>query len=69
MLLKAQIMKEHVVKKEGDYLYVSLYKENAKTSSKVFVHRLVADAFLQNIDKLPQVNHKDENKQNNHVDN
>lgn len=69
MLLKAQIMKEHVVKKEGDYLYVSLYKENAKTSSKVFVHRLVADAFLQNIDNLPQVNHKDENKQNNHVDN
>ena len=40
-----------------------------KTSSKVFVHRLVADAFLQNIDNLPQVSHKDENKQNNHVDN
>lgn len=69
ILLKAQIMKEHVVKTQGDYLYVSLYKENAKSSSKVFVHRLVANAFIPNCANLPQVNHKDENKQNNHVDN
>jgi len=33
------------------------------------VHRLVAMTFLPNEDNLPLVNHKDGNKQNNHVSN
>jgi len=33
------------------------------------IHRLVATAFLDNPDSLPQVNHKDGNKLNNHRDN
>lgn len=36
---------------------------------KMYVHRLVASNFLDNSDDLPEVNHKDENKLNNHFSN
>lgn len=49
------------------YLKVGLCKNNKY--KKFYVHRLVAEAFIPNPDNLPCVNHKDENKQNNNVEN
>lgn len=47
-------------------------KANLSVKGKVhtvFVHNVVAEIFLPNFNKLPIVNHKDGNKQNNSVDN
>lgn len=49
------------------YLRVCLSKDGEHTPK--LVSRLVAQAFISNPDGLPVVNHKDENKQNNHVEN
>lgn len=50
------------------YVYVHLTALNGKRK-KERLHRLVAIAFLDNPEELPQVNHKDENKLNNCIDN
>lgn len=50
------------------YKYVTLWDRNGKFL-KTSIHRLVAQAFIPNPDNLPEVNHKDENKANNKVDN
>lgn len=49
------------------YLYARLSK-NSQVKNH-YIHRLVAIAFLDNPDNLPQVNHIDEDKTNNRVDN
>lgn len=49
------------------YLLVNLYKN--KQSKSFRIHRLVAIAFIPNPLNLPFINHKDENKQNNCVEN
>lgn len=45
------------------YHFVDLYK-NGKAKGHL-IHRLVAEAFIPNPKGLPQVNHKDEDKNNN----
>lgn len=49
------------------YISVLLCKNGNYKSFKV--HRLVAETFIDNPKNLPMVNHKDENKKNNHVEN
>ena len=65
-LKKYDVLKPQISKRNG-YAYQMLYK-NGK-GKLLRVHRLVAMAFLPNPNNLPQVNHKDGNKQNNSVDN
>lgn len=62
---KGQLMSQ-VYDKDG-YLTVGLRKDRRKITYGV--HRLVANAFIQNPYNLPEVNHKDENKENNNIDN
>ena len=62
--------KERILKPDtilNGYLRVQLWK-NSK-GIRYLVHRLVAQAFIDNPDKLPMINHKDENPSNNCVDN
>ena len=54
-------------KNPGGYLYTGLRKNGKKISYEI--HRLVAIAYIQNPKNLPEVNHKDEDKTNNHASN
>ena len=56
----------HTLCKNGYYM-VDL-RLNGKTK-RHYVHRLLAKAFIPNPNNLPFINHKDENKQNNSLDN
>lgn len=62
---KERILKAHDNGK--GYLQVQLCKDGKKEN--YYLHVLVAVAFIPNPDNLPQVNHKDEDKTNNCVEN
>lgn len=52
---------------DGWYITVTLYKDKKRYGKSL--HRLVSEAFISNPDNLPEVNHRDEDKTNNRVDN
>lgn len=62
---KDKILK--LVKQKNNYIKIQLYKD--RISKQFFVHRLVAETFIDNPDNLLCVNHKDENPSNNFVEN
>ena len=62
---KERILK--FAKSNKNYLIAMLTKHNKRKAKSV--HRLVAEAFIPNPNNFPQVNHKDENRHNNCVDN
>lgn len=54
-------------KNSKGYLIVGLCKNKKRKSC--LIHRLVAEAFIDNPNKLPEINHKDENPLNNTITN
>ena len=60
--LKRNKVLKPILQRSG-YYYVDLQRKRR------LVHRLVAEAFIDNPDNLPEVNHKDEDKVNNSVEN
>lgn len=65
LFLQGKLM-NYVISNTG-YKRVTLCKEHK--GKQFFTHRLVALAFIDNIDLKPQVNHKDGDKLNNQVSN
>ena len=64
-LIKSREIK--TFKNNSGYYIVSLYQNNK--SKKFLVHRLVAEAFIPNLNNKKEVNHIDGNKENNCVEN
>lgn len=52
---------------KNNYLFVRLC--NKSICKTKYIHKLVAQAFIPNPNNYPEVNHKDENKLNNNIDN
>lgn len=63
--VKQRLLKPY--KSTGGYLQVNL--NNDGEFKPKLIHRLVAIAFIPNPNNLPEVNHKDEDKENNAVEN
>lgn len=56
-----------IAKDYHGYLFVNLCNNGKQKYKRI--HRIVAETFIPNPDNLPEVNHKDENKENNYVEN
>lgn len=68
--VKSFYNKSHLLKLKPDkygYISVTLVKEKKKKRKRV--HRLVAEAFIENTNNYLVINHIDGNKQNNNVNN
>lgn len=62
---KEKILKQH--KRLDGYISVGL--RIGDKVKHIRIHRLVAEAFIPNFNNYPCINHKDENKENNRVEN
>lgn len=64
---KREKILKNVKRSKNGYYCVSIY-ENSKLNL-TNIHNLVADSFLENKNNYKYINHKDENKENNRIDN
>jgi hypothetical protein len=66
--VKGQCWLKANTRKEDGYLQVTLINDDG-VKKKMYLHRIIALTYLPNPNNLPCVNHKDENKANNNIDN
>lgn len=62
---KEKIMKPY--KANNGYLKIGLNKNGIRKI--MYIHRLVAETFIPNLNNYTEINHNDENKENNEVNN
>ena len=65
----SRIIPRRIALKTDRIGYTFVHLQNNSGRKPYRVHRLVAEAFIPNPNNLSEVNHKDENKQNNRIDN
>lgn len=68
-VLKERVLRKRpaVTRKGNKYYRVALFKNGKRAN--LSIHRLVAEAFIQNTENKPYINHIDGNPSNNHVTN
>lgn len=64
-LVKGHILKQYL--NPNGYMYVHLTVKGKQVN--LYVHRVIASTFIPNPDNLPEVNHKDNDRTNNSVNN
>lgn len=52
-----------------NYARVYMRRESTNKREDVYIHRIIAELFLDNPNSLPEVNHIDSDRTNNHVNN
>ena len=63
----SRVLKPFLTK--NGYLMHLLYENNKHKQRHLYLHRIIATAFIDNPEEKPQVNHIDENKLNNDLSN
>lgn len=64
---KEQIVKPRI--KDNGYLFVMLSSGSKKSMKNKYVHRIVAECFIHNIENKPQIDHINGNKKDNSISN
>lgn len=66
---RVKSLRNNMILKPGGERYLQVVLVNNKKKKYFYVHRLVATAFIKNVNNLPCINHIDENPNNNYVKN